>query len=62
MITVKGMARLRVPYSVKLNMTEEEFDSLSERKQNQLLEDAIDWKDACRNAETDDIEVDDVQS
>ena len=61
MITVTGQARLKVPYTVQLDMTTEEFDALSERKQNELLDDSIDWKDACRNAELDDIDVDDVQ-
>lgn len=60
MITVKGVARLKVPYSVKLNMTEEEFDNLSAAKQDRILEDAIDWQFACRSADTDEIEVDDV--
>lgn len=55
-----GDVKLRVNFKVKLNMTEEEFDSLSEFQQNQLIEDSIDWHDTLRSAETEDIDVWDV--
>jgi hypothetical protein len=61
MITVKGTARLRVEYSVELDMTMEEFDSLSERKIHELLDSRIDWMDACRSAEIYDMDIDDVE-
>lgn len=61
MITVEGMAKLNVNYKVELNMAEEEFDELSESGQTELLENAIDWKEACRSAETDGIDVWEVE-
>lgn len=61
MIRVIGTAKLRVNYDVQLDMTEEEFDSLSESEQNDILDHKIDWMNECRSAEVDDIEVDDVQ-
>lgn len=60
MITVTGDATLRVQYAVDLDMTEEEFDSLSERKQNELIAESIDWHSIMRNAEVNGIDVDDV--
>ena len=62
MIKVSGEVALKVRYAVKLNMTEEEFDALSERKQNELIDGAINWHDELRNAETDEIEVWDIES
>ncbi|OIJ17075.1 hypothetical protein BKP37_00610 [Anaerobacillus alkalilacustris] len=59
-ITVSGEVRLRVSYQVELNMSEQEFDALSEREQNEHLENAIDWLEAGRNAEVDEFDVDDV--
>lgn len=61
MMKVTGVATLRVPYSVKLDMTAEEFGNLSERKQDELLDEAIDWMDATRSAEVDEIEVFDYE-
>lgn len=60
MIEVNGEVTLKVRYSVKLNMTLDEFESLSTRKQNELLDGSIDWHNELRNAETDDIEVWDI--
>jgi hypothetical protein len=60
MITVSGTATLKVNYSVDLDMTEEQWDALSEKKQNEILDSTIDWMDECRSAEVDEIEVDDV--
>lgn len=57
MIKVSGQATLKVPYTVTLNMTEEEFDRLTESKQNELLDNAIDWMDATRSADVDEIDV-----
>lgn len=60
MIIVNGEAKIRVDYSVELDMTEEQWDSLSEKKQNEILDSAIDWMYACRSGEVDNIEVYDV--
>jgi hypothetical protein len=60
MIRVTGTAKLRVNYEVQLDMTEDEFDAMSERSQNELLDNMIDWKEACRSAELDDLDVDDL--
>lgn len=55
------MATLKVPYTVNLDMTADEFEALSERKQDELLDEAIDWMDGARSAEVDDIEVYDYE-
>ncbi|WP_256366285.1 hypothetical protein [Rummeliibacillus stabekisii] len=41
-------------------MTEEEFDSLPERKQNDLIDGSINWHETMKNAEIDEIEIWDV--
>lgn len=61
MIRVSGSAKLRVEYSVDLDMTEGEFDNLSEREQNGIIDEAIEWMDACRGGETDDIDVYEIE-
>ncbi|MEK4700387.1 hypothetical protein MKX47_12390 [Solibacillus sp. FSL R7-0668] len=58
-IKVEGTATLKVNYSVSVNYTEEQWEALSWKKQNEILDAAIDWSDACRNADVDDIDVDD---
>lgn len=56
-IIVHGEATLKVNYGVELHMTEEEFNNLSTRQQNRLLEKSIDWYEVSRSAEVDDIDV-----
>jgi hypothetical protein len=60
-ITVKGEITLRGNYEVKLNMTEDEFDNLSEQEQHDLIEGGIEWKEWLDNSDTDDIDVDEVE-
>ena len=60
MITVTGDTTLRLRYKVKFNMTEEQWDALSEVEQNELIDSKIDWHNEMRNAEVTDYEVDDV--
>lgn len=57
MIEVYGVAVLKTNFSVELDMTESEFEALSERKQDLLIDDAINWPDATRNAEVDEFDV-----
>ena len=57
MVKISGQATLSVPFLVKLDMTSEEFEALSESKQNEILEESIDWMSTMRNAETEDIDV-----
>lgn len=61
MIRVNGVARLRVDYSVDLNMTIDEWESMSTRKVNELLDSSIDWYDVVRGAETEDMDIEDVE-
>ena len=61
MIKVSGSARLYVNYEVELNMTEEQFDALSYRKKEELIDSNIDWHTALRNADVTDIDVDDLE-
>ncbi|MGO4951992.1 hypothetical protein [Paenibacillus sp. S25] len=60
MINIYGTATVYVDYEVKLDLTEEQFSELTEKEQNELLQSAIDWQEALRNGQTDDIEVDDI--
>lgn len=57
MIKVTGIAKLKVPFEVNLDITEAEFETMSDRKSDELIENAIDWHSATRNAETDEIDV-----
>ena len=61
MVKVSGDVKLSVRYDIELKMTADEFEALSESKQNQLIEEAIDWHDALRSARTDDIDVWDIE-
>jgi formylmethanofuran dehydrogenase subunit E len=61
MIKVTGVVTLRGDYIVELDMTEEEFDSLSKRQQDEEIESAIDWRNLVENSETDDIDVYDLE-
>lgn len=54
---VKGVAKLRVPYSVKTDMPASIFEQLSASQQDELIDGAINWLEATRNAEVDEIEV-----
>lgn len=60
MIRVNGEATLKVPYVVDIDMTEEEWDAMSEGQQNEELESRINWYIECKNAEVDDMDVWDV--
>ncbi|WP_107950901.1 hypothetical protein [Lysinibacillus parviboronicapiens] len=60
-LKVEGIATLRAGYSVEVPYTEEQWEALSERKQNEILDAAIDWYEVSRNAEVDDIDVYDYQ-
>lgn len=61
MIKVTGMASLRVRYMVEVNVTEEQWEQMNESSQNDFLESVIDWKDACRSAEIDEMDVWDIE-
>ena len=60
MIRVSGKIKLKMPYSVVLGMTKDEFDSLSERKQNELLEGKIEWHNELKNVIATDVNIDDI--
>lgn len=55
-IRVSGRANMKVEYSTELDMTEEEFDALSQQKQDSLIDAHVDWKEVTRSAE---VEIDD---
>jgi len=57
MIKVSGQAKLSASYEVELDMSEEAFDALSEKAQQELLENSIDWRDVLESSETDEIDV-----
>lgn len=60
-LKVQGTATLRVNYAVEVQYAEAQWEALSEKKQNEILDAAIDWAEACRNADVDDIDVDDYK-
>lgn len=60
MLTVSGRFKLSGQYSVELDITEDEFYSLTTRKQNELLDSSINWVEATSQAELDDIDVDEI--
>lgn len=60
-LKVQGVATLRVNYDVEVPYSEVQWEALSEKKQNEILDAAIDWAEVCRNADVDDIDVDDYQ-
>lgn len=60
-LKVQGTATLRVNYDVEVPYSEVQWETLSEKKQNEILDAAIDWAEVCRNADVDDIDVDDYQ-
>lgn len=51
---------MRGNYEVELDMTVEEFDALSERQQNDEINDAMDWRDWMDNSDLDDLDIDEV--
>jgi len=61
MIRVTGEVTLKVPYSLNINMSEEEWDALSERKQDQIIGDSIGYEET-KSAEVSYVDVDDVIS
>ncbi|WP_342472372.1 hypothetical protein MHH70_01780 [Metasolibacillus sp. FSL H7-0170] len=62
MLRVTGEAKLKVRYEVQLPITEAEFEAMSERQANALIEEHIDWLVTLSSAETEDIEVWDYDS
>ncbi|RXZ77272.1 hypothetical protein EBB07_33925 [Paenibacillaceae bacterium] len=61
MITVRGQATITVDFEVKLDMTEEEFDSNPPEAQNDIINHRIDWLESCRAAELDGIDIFEVE-
>lgn len=55
-IRVSGQAKVTVDYSVDLDMTMEDFDALSQGKQDQLIVNHTDWSKASYSSE---VEIDD---
>lgn len=60
-LRVQGTTNLRVNYVVEVPYTEKQWEALGWKKQNEILDAAIDWAEVCRNADVDDIDVDDYQ-
>ncbi|MEK4191732.1 hypothetical protein NYE59_01470 [Paenibacillus sp. FSL L8-0323] len=61
MIRVSGDVKLRVPYVLDIDMTEDEWDALSEREQNEVIDGMIGHSE-MESAEMDDCDVWDVVS
>jgi len=54
---VYGSVKLEVRFDIELDMTEDEFENLSQKEQDYLIETSIDWNDTMRNAEIDEVDV-----
>ena len=61
MIKVHGTAELEVDFIVQLNMSEEQFESLSEREQTNAIDEAVDWRGIMQSAELRHIDVWDLE-
>ncbi|WP_340011755.1 hypothetical protein MHI32_01415 [Paenibacillus sp. FSL H7-0690] len=59
MIRVSGDVKLRVPYVLDIDMTEDKWDALSEREQNEIIDGMIGHSE-MESAELDDCDVWDV--
>lgn len=57
MIEVYGKAILKVDFNVELDMSEDEFEALSEKKQDALIDSKINWHSTLRSAEVDEFDV-----
>jgi hypothetical protein len=62
MIKVQGLLSIRGNYEVVLDMKKEEFNKLSLNKQDDEINDAIDWSNFLDNCDVDDIDVDSVEN
>ena len=60
MIEVTGMLRFTVGFNLEIDMTEAEWDELSERKQNEIIDEMIGTEE-MQGAEMDDCDVWDVK-
>ncbi|WP_040981037.1 hypothetical protein [Oceanobacillus jeddahense] len=56
-INVYGEAVLTVRFDVDLPLSEDEFESLSQKEQDQLIDTKIDWVEATKSAEIDNFDI-----
>lgn len=57
-INVYGNIVLKLKFDVEIpDMTEKEWDALSERQQNHMIESRINYGEEMRNAEVDEVDV-----
>ncbi|MBO1909723.1 hypothetical protein [Sporosarcina sp. 6E9] len=56
-INVYGNAVLKARFSVELDMTEEEFEALTEHQKDNLVDSKIDWHNAMQGAEVDEMDI-----
>lgn len=59
-IRLIGEATLKVPFDITVGMSEEQFDALPGRKQNDLVDNTVDWASAMSQATFDDADIDEV--
>lgn len=60
-IKIEGSLKLRGNFTVELDMTEEEFDTLPRWMQEQEIESVMDWENWLDNSELDDLDIDDIE-
>lgn len=54
---VYGQVVLKVDFNIDLPISEEEFGNMNEQEQDDLIDSHIDWSDAMRSAEVDEVDV-----
>lgn len=60
-LVVRGEAFLRCRYEVELDMSEHQFEALSEKAIDELLDSKINWHDTLRNAEVSEFDIDEYE-
>lgn len=60
MIKVEGILTLKGNFSVELDMSEEEFDSLPKWQQEDEIGNMIDWRNWTESADMSDLDIDDI--
>ena len=60
-IIVKGSINVSASFIVRLDMTQGDFDSLSHVKQDEIIQEHIDFMETMRSADINDLDIDDVE-
>lgn len=59
-MVIKGEITLTAKYEVELEITEENFNRMSEEEQKEYIENEINWDDFLQDANTDNVEIEEI--